>query len=69
MEDTPRLTPRMRAILQCAGCLAADAPIPRSLLIALLATTNRQEANTAVNRLLKMGLLTRASQDAVLISQ
>jgi hypothetical protein len=68
MEDAPRLTPPMRAILQCTGCLAADAPIPRSLLAAML-TTNRQEANTAVNRLLKMGLLTRSGQEAVLVSE
>ncbi|MCI0731855.1 MAG: tetratricopeptide repeat protein [Chloroflexi bacterium] len=68
MEDTPRLTPPMRAILQCTGCLAADAPIPRSLLAAML-TTNRQEANTAVNRLLKVGLLTRSGRDAVLVSE
>lgn len=68
MEDTPRLTPPMRAILQCTGCLDADAPIPRSLLAAML-TTDRQEANTAVNRLLKMGLLTRSGRDAVLVSE
>lgn len=68
MEETPRLTPPMRAILQCAGCLAADAPIPRSLLVAMV-TTNRQEANTAVSRLLKMGLLTPSGRDAVLVSE
>lgn len=68
MEDIPRLTPPMRAILHCTGCLAADAPIPRSLLAAMV-TTNRQEANTAVNRLLKMGLLTPSGRDAVLVSE
>jgi tetratricopeptide (TPR) repeat protein len=66
MKDTPRLTPSMRAILQCAGCLAADAPIPRSLLAAML--TNRQEANTAVDRLLKMGLLARSGRETVVVS-
>ncbi len=68
MEDTPRLTPPMRAILQCTNCLAADTPIPRSLLAAML-TTNRQEARAAVNRLLKIGLLTRSGGNAVLVSK
>jgi hypothetical protein len=58
----------MRAILQCTGCLAVDAPIPRSLLIAML-TTNRQEANTAMDRLLKTGLLTRSGREAALVSK
>ena len=59
--DGERLTPTMRALLQIAGCLEHQAPIPLSLLIAPLAPHAGPGAPEALAALLEQGWLAAPS--------
>jgi hypothetical protein len=58
----------MRALIECAGCLAHGVPIPLSLLYAATDSGQSPEIEAALEQLIHSGFLHRLDKEHVLIS-
>ncbi|MFO7682954.1 MAG: hypothetical protein R6X34_23195 [Chloroflexota bacterium] len=62
---TPRLTPSMRALLECAGCLAPDKPIPRAILTTATDAAHNAQIPLALQQLIGSGFLRQVDEEQV----
>lgn len=58
----------MRALIECAGCLAHGTPIPLSLLYTATNSAQNLEIKPALQQLIKIGFLRRADKETVLLT-
>ena len=62
---TPRLTPPMRALLECAGCLALAEPIPRAVLFTATNAAHNAAIPPALHQLIGIGFLRPVDDEQV----
>jgi len=58
----------MRALIECAGCLAHGTPIPLALLYAATNSAQNPEIKPALQQLIGTGFLRRVDKDKVLLT-
>lgn len=58
----------MRALIECAGCLAHGTPIPLPLLYTATNSAQNPEIKPALQQLIKIGFLRRADKETVLLT-
>jgi hypothetical protein len=64
----PRITPPMRALLECAGCLAHSTPIPLLLLQTATDGPHKREIPAAMQQLIRIGYVRQADPNSVALT-